>query len=103
MKKYVLSTLLSALTILFTSSVYASPDLPDLDDEDVRDSVDISAFMTGSDGDVGTLFYIVDRTSNNCFATIKQSSQASGLASISCESLKSIPAIQSYIENGTPE
>jgi len=97
MKKFLCTTTLSVLTTLSIASAYA---LPDLDDEDVSDSVDISAFMAGSDGDVGTLFYIVDRTTNNCFATIKQSTQASGITAIPCDSLKSIPMIQKYIENG---
>ena len=97
MKKLLCATTLSILTTLSMTSAYA---LPDLDDEDARDSIDISAFMAGSDGDVGTLFYIVDRTTNNCFATIKQSTQASGITAINCESLMSIPMIQKYIENG---
>lgn len=100
MKKFLRTTSLTILTTLSTTAAFA---LPDLDDEDVSDSVDISAFMAGSDGDVGTLFYIVDRTSNNCFATIKQSTQASGITSIPCDSLKSIPMIQKYIESGTED
>ena len=100
MKKILRTASLIMLTTLSIPSAFA---LPDLDDEDVRDTVDISAFMAGSDGDVGTLFYIVDRTTNNCFATIKQSSQASGITSIPCDGLKSIPMIQKYIEEGIPE
>lgn len=100
MKKYSHITLFSALSLLTSSHVLA---LPDLDDEDVSDSVDISAFMVGSDGDVGTMFYIVDRTTKNCFSMIKEGSQSSGLTSINCESLNSIPAIEKYIDVGAED
>jgi len=82
----------------FATNLYA--DLPDLDEQDVRKSVDISSFIVGSDGDVGTLLYIVDRTTGNCFATIKQGSQASGITAIKCDYLQAIPAIAKYIEVG---
>ena len=100
MNKFIRTLLLAGATTLTSSQLYA---LPDLDDEDVRDSVDISAFMVGSDGDVGTMFYIVDRTTKNCFSVIKQGAQASGLTSISCEGLTAIPAIEKYLEVGAEE
>ena len=100
MNKTILSLLFSTLTLL--TSTYASA-LPDLDDEDVRDSVDISAFMVGADGDVGTMFYIVDRTTKNCFSMIKEGNQSAGLTSINCESLNSIPAIEKYMDVGAED
>ena len=100
MIKFLLTLLLATSTTFVVLPVSA---LPDLDDEDVSDTVDISSFMVGSDGDVGTLFYIVDRTTNNCFATIRQSAQASGITAIDCKSLASIEMIDNYIKNGQPE
>ena len=97
MNKFFQPLLLAGATALISTQLFA---LPDLDDEDVRDSVDISAFMVGSDGDVGTMFYIVDRTTNNCFSVIKQGSQASGLTAIKCEGLNAIPEIEKYLEVG---
>ena len=100
MSKLINTLILAGATTLASSPLFA---LPDMDDEDVRDTVDISSFEVGSDGDVGTLFYIVDRTSNNCFASIKVGSQASGITAIKCESLNAIPAIEKYLEIGAGE
>ena len=61
MKRFAQTLLLAGITTFSSSQLFA---LPDMDDEDVRDTVDISSFEVGSDGDVGTLFYIVYLT---CF------------------------------------
>ena len=100
MNKLMQAILLTGTAFLASSQAWA---LPDLDDEDVSDTVDISAFMVGSDGDVGTMFYIVDRTTGNCFSIIKQGAQSSGLTSIKCEGLTAIPAIEKYLEVGAEE
>ena len=97
MKISIQRLLFTLLTLFVCTHALA---LPDLDDEDVSDTVDISAFMVGSDGDVGTMFYIVDRTTKNCFSMIKDGNQSSGLTSINCESLNSIPMIEKYIDVG---
>ena len=100
MKKFLPALIFTASTIIASPNALA---LPDLDDEDVRDNVDISAFMVGSDGDVGTMFYIVDRTTKNCFSMIKEGNQSSGLTSINCESLNSIPEIEKYMDVGAED
>ena len=100
MKILIQRLLFTSLTLLASTHALA---LPDLDDEDVSDSVDISAFMVGSDGDVGTMFYIVDRTTKNCFSMIKEGNQSSGLTSINCESLNSIPMIEKYMDVGADD
>jgi len=100
MNKFIRTLLFTGATTLASSPLFA---LPDMDDTDVRDTVDISSFEVGSDGDVGTLFYIVDRTSNNCFAAIRQGAQASGITAIDCKSLNAIPAIEKYMEVGVSD
>lgn len=100
MNKFIHTLLLAGTTTLASTQSLA---LPDMDDVDVRDTVDISSFEVGSDGDVGTLFYVVDRSSNNCFAVIRQGSQASGITAINCESLNAIPAIEKYLEVGAED
>lgn len=94
MNKTVIFSLLLTLPL-----VSQAARLPDLDDEDVRDEVDIRAFEVGNDGDVANLYYIVDRTTNNCFA-ISRDNYPGGLTSISCDSLTAIPLIKHYIETG---
>jgi len=88
--------LFAGLLLIPLSGAYA---LPDLDDKDIRKQIDIRAFEVGDDGDVGNLFYIVDRTTNNCFA-LSRDNYPGGLASISCDSLTAVPMIKEYIETG---
>ena len=88
-----------AILFALASFTHAATELPDLDDEDVRDDVDIRAFEIGDDGDVGSLFYVVDRTTKNCFL-LARDNYPGGVAVVNCESLLSIPMIKIYWETG---
>ena len=94
-----ISILLLTLSMLIPASFVVAAELPDLDDSDVRDSVDIRAFEIGDDGDVGNLYYVVDRTTKNCFL-LARDNYPGGLAVVDCNSLKSIPLIKTYLETG---
>ena len=94
MKTIKFSTL--AALLFCSTSVFA---LPNLDDIDVSKVVDIRAFEIGDDGDVGILFYVVDRTTKNCFV-VARDSRPGGIAVVDCDSLKAIPLINTYIETG---
>ena len=83
----------------FAASAGAAEKLPDLDDSDVSSQVDIRAFEIGDDGDVGNLFYIVDRTTGNCFVLARDKFPG-GFAVVSCESLQAIEIIKTYMETG---
>ena len=89
----------SLFALFFYANIAGAAGLPDLDDSDVRDSVDIRAFEIGDDGDVGNMFYIVDRTTNNCFVLARDKFPG-GIALVNCESLQTIPLIKQYMETG---
>ena len=89
---------LTGLSLLLASTSVVA--LPDLDDSDVRDDVDIRAFEIGDDGDVANLFYVVDRTTKNCFV-VARDKRPGGIAPVSCDSLTAIPLIKQYIETGS--
>lgn len=82
--------------LIGSSSVFA---LADLDDIDISDEIDIRAFEIGDDGDVGNLFYVVDRTTSNCFV-LARDKRPGGMAIVNCESLKAVPRIKSFLEDG---
>ena len=84
------------LVISFVSTVGLA-DLPDLDDMNIRDQLDTRAFIVGRDDSVGTLIYVIDRTTGMCFARL------GGLSLIDCENLKKVPILKQYIETGSVE
>lgn len=89
----------SLFALFFYANIAGAAGLPDLDDSDVRDSVDIRAFEIGDDGDVGVIYYIVDRTTSNCFLLARDKFPG-GIAPVQCDSLKAIPLIKQYLETG---
>ncbi len=97
--KTITSIAILVISISLPASTLIADELPDLDESDVRDFVDIRAFEIGDDGDVSNLFYVVDRTTKNCFL-IARDNYPGGLAVVDCKSLRSIPLIKTYLETG---
>ena len=93
---------LAILSALMFAPAPSFAGLPDLDDESVRDEVDVRAFVAGADSHVGNLIYIVDRTTGFCFAGLRSLGTGAGigLTAISCKPLEKIPAIEHYIKTG---
>ena len=89
---------LSIFFLLFCKSAFAGH--PDLEDYDIEGSVDLAAFLIGSDSSVGNIFYIVIRTTKQCYIQIGGGALSGGISKIDCESIKVIPQIKSYIETG---
>lgn len=90
MKTIICITLVAVLTFGALPVVAAQFDFAD-----VRKNVDSALFAAGREqGKV--YFYLVDRTTGMCFATISHG----GLAKIDCEPLKKIEVIKTYLETG---
>ncbi len=90
--------LMVLIVLLFASTYSIAQEYPNLDDVDVRKDVDCLSFRIGNDTRVGNFYYIVDRTTNQCFAMIIH--RGNGIVEINCEKIKTIPKIKKYIETG---
>lgn len=58
----------------------------------------MAAFFLGEDNRVGTFYFVVIRTTNQCF--FRNGKTGTGLVLIDCESIKKIPAIKTYLDKG---
>jgi len=90
------------LSFIFSTAAHASN--PEFDDYDVDENVDMAAFFIGGDNNAGSYFYIVIRTTSQCFiksrVNIGSGGGGGGLVMLACDSLKNIPEIKNYLETG---
>lgn len=89
--------------VVMCMSTVGLADLPNLDDMDIRDQIDVRSFLAGNDSDVGDLYYIIDRSTGMCFAQMWRGNGGVGINLIDCKNLKKIPIMKQYIETGSVE
>jgi len=87
--------LLVMFCLLVSSAIFA------YEDQSIKTEVVAQGFVVGNDSDLGgTFFYIVDKTSGICLAAIygtPGSGGNGGLAEVSCDKLRNIPKINSFL------
>ncbi len=87
--------------VVMCVSIISLAELPNLDDMDIREQIDVRSFLAGNDSAVGTMYYIIDRSTGICFVTLlMHSGEGNGATLVDCDKLKKNPIMKKYIETG---
>jgi len=86
---------------LVVIGLLVSPAIFSYEDQSIKNEVEAQGFIVGNDSDLGgTFYYIVDKTSDLCLAGIygtPGNGGNGGLAEVSCDKLRKIPKINSFL------
>jgi len=87
--------LIVVISLLVSSAIFS------YEDQSIKKEVEAQGFIVGNDSDLGgTFYYIVDKTSDICLAAVygtPGNGGNGGLAEVSCDKLRKIPKINSFL------
>ncbi|OFZ27994.1 MAG: hypothetical protein A2381_02730 [Bdellovibrionales bacterium RIFOXYB1_FULL_37_110] len=87
--------LVMVICLLASSAIFS------YEDQSIKKEVEAQGFIVGNDSDLGgTFYYIVDKTSGICLAAVfgtPGNGGNGGLAEVSCDKLRKIPKINSFL------
>jgi hypothetical protein len=81
--------------LLVSAPAWASPKIEIVN---IREQVEIAMFDTSYTSGMGTFYYLVDRTTRQCFLVVMGSDPHPTPAD--CKMLEKIPAIKNFLETG---